>query len=191
MNWGDFIKHAALGISVATAAYAARKLQQRITEYKEVVAPRAAQPFLRLGFHWVGDLKLNMIHPPEIVFDIGNREHRLIYLDRVDWFSPSNRLSWDAKTPQVSGQVVAPGQGLTLKLDPCDVLEPIASCNDLWGRPISQIRFICGLRLAIQLRSGERLTIGAPRVLKIYLAHLHGLPLMARCFIRFYSYMRP
>lgn len=68
MDWGALIKIAAsIGVSivkVATARRAIDKLKRHIAEYREITAPQPARPNLQLGFQWVGDLRLNMIHPP-------------------------------------------------------------------------------------------------------------------------------
>jgi hypothetical protein len=194
MDWGALIKIAAsIGVSIVTVATAGRainKLKRHIAEYREITAPQPAQPYLQLGFQWRGDLRLNMIHPPEIVFRIGNRQNRILYLNKIQWCAPVYRLHWDAKGSDASGQTIQPGQGLTFKFDPEDTLEPIID-SGFWTRYTSQIRLICGLRLSVQLQSGEERSIPAPRVLKLYLAYLHHLPTLARNYIRFQSFLRP
>ncbi|PHN17211.1 hypothetical protein [Pseudomonas sp. ICMP 561] len=191
MELRDYLKFVTWGVEGLTAWYLTKVLRQRIVEGRKLIEPRAAQPFLRLGFRWVGDLKVGMIHPPEILFHIGNREGRAIYLDQIDWYSPANRLRWDAKVQGISGHALLPGQGFTVTLEPLDTLEPVVNLTEVWGTWLSQMRLICGLRLSVRLQSGEESTIAAPRVLKIYLAHLHRLPLLARGFIRCQSYVRP
>ncbi|WP_153000258.1 hypothetical protein [Pseudomonas sp. CFBP13528] len=96
---------ASIGVSivkVATARRAIDKLKRHIAEYREITAPQPAQPNLQLGFQWVGDLRLNMIHPPEIVFRIGNRQNRILYLNKIQWSAPAFRLHWDAKGSDAS-----------------------------------------------------------------------------------------
>lgn len=190
MDWVALIKIVVPIITVVTAMPAIKKLKMLVAEYREITEPRAAQPHLQLGFRWVGELALNMVHPPEIVFQIGNRENRILYLSKIEWYSPSYRLRWDAKAPEAPGQTLQPGQGLAFKFDPVDTLVPIID-TDFWATHVSQIRLICGLRLSVRLQSGEELSIAAPRAMKLYLAYMHRLPILARSYIRLRSFVSP
>jgi hypothetical protein len=188
----DFI-HVAKLIGYVLSALAAWwgfwKFRALLNTYREVLGPRAAEPFATLKYRWSGDLKMPRSHL--LILHLGNREKRPIIIHELQWLVPPFRLRWAAETCGSNLKShIEEGEGTQLEFDPYSTLSMVEDTPHFQGW-FKRLIVVCEVRLVIYLQTGEIISKRIPSAMRSLLALQQEFSWFSRCIVRAHAFVWP
>lgn len=176
-------------LSALAAWWGFLKFRRLLKTYREVLAPRAAEPFATLRYQWSGELKSPRSH--SLILHLGNRERRPVIIHELQWVVPPFRLKWEAE-PQNRNFTsrLEEGEGTELEFNPVSALSTIEDTPDFQGW-FKRLIVICELRLVVYLQTGELISKRAPSKMRSFLSLRHGFSWFARFLVRVHAFVWP
>jgi hypothetical protein len=176
-------------LSALAAWWGFRKFRHVLKTYREVLGPRAAEPFTTLRYRWSGDLKMPRSH--SLTLHLGNRERRPVIIYELLWVVPPFRLKWEAE-PQNRNFTsrLEEGEGTELEFNPDSALSMIEDTRDFQGW-FKRLIVVCELRLVVYLRTGELISKRAPGKMRSLLSLRHGFSWFSRFVVRVHAFVWP
>lgn len=164
-------------LSALAAWWGFRKFRAVLALHREAIGPRPAKPFTSLVYSWSGPAA----HPKqqELRLQLGNRDNRQVIVKEFTWYSPAFRLKWPALPSNAATIRLQSGEGTEVNFEPLDSLDNVAAGHH-FTRLLQRLIIICGLRLVVNLQTGERLVLRAPSALRSFLARKYGFGIAGR-----------
>ena len=189
MDYAFITKMTASLLSALAAWWGFRKFKAVLDSYREVMGPRAAQPFTSFVYRWSGEEATPLSQ--ELILHLGNRENRQLLVKEIIWFVPALRVKWPAETQNADTEIrLGEGEGVELIFNPSEALASV-EYSEYFRHFLRKLIIITSLRLVVTLQTGERISLRAPSGLRSFLASKYALGKFGQGLVRLHHRIWP